>query len=299
MLALVNPLVPRTLGSLLHVSNLTALVQGAALPLPLSAPRRVSEAEAAIGQLVAGLVPDGACIEAGIGGTADAACAALVQHRGLGIHTELLSDGLALLCRSGAVTNAGKAFQPGLSVTSFAASSGQAGPGQPPLYAWLASPEAAVLFAETSVTNDPATIASNPKAVAIQSAVEVALDGSVCADSKGHRVVSGQGGQLDFALGALGSKGGLSIIAFTSEVHSKDPALPSASRIVAALSPGAGVTVQRSLADCFVTEHGVARLRGLALPGRAKALIALAAPQHRQQLLWSARKSGVLGPFEA
>lgn len=258
--------------------------------------------EAVIAQRVAALVPDGACLQIGIGSVPNAVCEALRSHRRLGIHTELLSDGLADLVICGAVDNSRKAkSQDGFfaeSVASFAVGTTadaalETSARGARLYDWLhRSPSGPHLY-EARVVNDPANIARNANVYAINSAVEVDLTGQVCADSVGPRVVSGPGGQLDFALGAAASAGGRFIIALPSTTTK------GRSRIVASLAPGAGVVTPRACVDVVVSEFGTAFLRGASLGERAAALIAIAHPSARAALTAAARKEGLLRVSDA
>jgi 4-hydroxybutyrate CoA-transferase len=289
-------------------------------PLPLTAaprPRALDDAaalegvargttptvEAVIAARVAALVPDGACLQVGIGSVPDAVCAALRSHRRLGVHTEMLSDGLRALIECGAVDNSRKAaFRGGggrdETVASFAVGTTadaalEASPRGAPLYDWLHhAPQ--LRLRPASFVNDPAIIAANEDVVAINSAIEVDVTGQVCADSVGSRVVSGPGGQLDFAIGAAASVGGRGrfIIVLPSTT------VKGRSRVVASLAPGAGVVTPRACVDVVVSEWGTAFLRGASLGERALAMIAIAHPAARAALTAAARKEGLLRAFD-
>src|SRR5262249_17060715 len=201
----------------------------------------------------------------GIGAIPNAVLASLSQHRNLGVHTEMFSDGLIPLLNSGVVTNRHKSFMPGRTLTSFVV-------GSRPVYDYVDdNPE--VAFMASSITNNPVIIGSNPKAIAINAAVEVDFTGQVCADSIGTRVISGVGGQVDFERGAALSQGGIPIICLPSTVLKT-----GASRIVPVLKEGAGVTTSRYHAHHVVTEYGRAYLFGLNMHERARALIDIAHP---------------------
>ena len=302
VIAQINRHLP-VIGYSVHVRDIAAFVE-LDEPLPaLTTPRATllsdnSDAalvgvartvEAVIAHRVAALVSDGACLQIGIGAIPEAVCAALCTHRHLGMHTEMLSDGLLRLIECGALDNARKEVDTGLSVGSFAIGMTADAALEPSqrgaaLYDFLDMNESVVLRAASS-TNDPTTIALNSRVTAINSAIEVDLSGQVCADSAGSRILSGPGGQLDFALGAAASKGGIFIIALPSTA-----AQGTRSRIVATLTPGAGVVTPRSCVHYVVTEYGVAHLRGKTIPERAAALIAIAHPSLRAALSDYARK---------
>lgn len=274
--------------------------------------------EAVIAARVAALVPDGACLQVGIGAVPDAVCASLRSHRRLGVHTEMLSDGLRALIECGAVDNSRKAkFRDGggrgETVASFAVGTttleasprgetvapfavgttalAVASPRGAPLYDWLHHAPC-LRFFPASFVNDPAVIAANEHVFAINSAIEVDLTGQVCADSVGSRMVSGPGGQLDFALGAAASAGGRFIIVLPSTTAK------GRSRVVASLAPGAGVVTPRACVDVIVSEFGTAFLRGASLGERARAMIAIAHPAARAELTAAARREGLLRAFD-
>ncbi|MFN7955916.1 MAG: acetyl-CoA hydrolase/transferase C-terminal domain-containing protein [bacterium] len=270
VVAEINTRMPRTHGDgFLHVSRIDFAIE-VDRPLPESPPTKLSPEERAIGRNVAGLVEDGATLQMGIGAVPDAVLAALGDHKHLGIHTEMVSDGVLPLIECGAVDNSRKEIHPDKLVAGFAT-------GSRKLYDYIDDNPAVVLL-DIAYVNRPTTIARNPKVTAINSAVEVDLTGQVCADSIGHRIISGVGGQLDFMRGAALSEGGKPIIALTSRAKKGD------SRIVATLRPGAGVVTTRQHVHYVVTEHGVADLFGKSLFERAKALIEIAHPDSRETL---------------
>ncbi len=227
--------------------------------------------EDAIGERVANLVPDRACLQLGIGGIPNAVLARLKDKRDLGVHSEMLADGFVDLVACGAVTNRFKAIHPGRSVTSFVNGSRR-------LYDFI-DDNPLVEFHSCDRTNDTALIRKNDRVVAINSALQIDLTGQVCADSLGHRIYSGIGGQMDFIRGAALSKGGLPIIALPSTA--KGGAI---SRIVPELDAGAGVVTSRGHVHWVVTEHGAVNLHGKSLRERAALLISIAHPDFREEL---------------
>jgi acyl-CoA hydrolase len=270
VLALVNPRMPRTLGDGgIHFSRFTALVD-VDRPLFEHAASEGNAVEDAIGRRVAALVEDGATLQMGIGAIPDAVLRALHSHRRLGVHTEMFSDGLLPLLEKGVVTNEFKARQQGRTVASFVV-------GTKKLYDFIHD-NRMVELRECSYVNDTTVIRRHPKVTAINSCIEVDLTGQVVADSIGERVYSGVGGQMDFIRGATLSEGGKAIIALPSTTSKGE------TRIVSTLKPGGGVVTTRAHVRYVVTEHGVADLYAKSLAERAKALISIAAPQHREAL---------------
>ncbi|MCS6914610.1 MAG: acetyl-CoA hydrolase/transferase C-terminal domain-containing protein [Myxococcales bacterium] len=270
VIAQVNRHMPRTHGDgLIHVERLHALVAGDE-PLPETPPHPLGEVERAIGRNVAELVQDGATLQMGIGAIPDAVLASLGNHRRLGIHTEMFSDGVIPLVERGVITGEEKRTHPGKIVSSFVMGSRR-------LYEFVDDNPMVVLL-DVSYVNDPDVIRRNPKVTAINSAIEVDLTGQVCADSIGTRMYSGVGGQMDFIRGAARSPGGRPIIALPSTTRQGE------SRIVPHLRTGAGVVTTRAHVHYVVTEHGIAHLYGKNLRQRAAALIAIAHPDHREQL---------------
>jgi acyl-CoA hydrolase len=235
--------------------------------------------DARIGELVAGLVEDGSTLQLGIGGIPDAVLARLGDKNDLGVHTEMFSDRLVDLFATGAITNKLKSVHPGRIVTSFVT-------GSKKLFDFV-NDNPLVEFHSCDRTNDTSLIRKNPRVVAINSAIQVDLTGQVCADSIGHRIYSGIGGQMDFIRGAALSRGGKPIIALRSTA-----AKGTVSRIVAELSPGAGVVTTRGHVHWVVTEYGVVNLHGLTINQRADALISIAHPDFRAELRRSSRSRG-------
>ncbi|MEZ6188767.1 MAG: acetyl-CoA hydrolase/transferase C-terminal domain-containing protein [Planctomycetota bacterium] len=272
VIAQVNPRMPRVHGDgFLHVDEIDCLVEAEA-PIPEVPRPALGEAERLIGEHVAGLIEDGSTLQMGIGAVPDAVLAALKDHRHLGIHTEMWSDGALDLIECGAVDNSRKAIHAGKTVSGFLM-------GTQRLYDFV-DDNPAVVQLDIGYVNNPAVILRNPKVAAINSAVEVDLTGQVCADSIGAQVISGVGGQMDFIRGASLSPGGKPIIALPSRTRRGE------ARIVPRLKKGAGVVTTRAHVHYVVTEYGVADLYGRTLGERADALTAIAHPDDRE---WLAR----------
>jgi len=269
-IALVNPNMPRTHGDgIFHASRFNALVRSDDPLHELKIPEP-DEVEQQIGQNCAELVEDGATLQMGIGAIPNAVLAALGDHKDLGIHTEMFSDGVIDLVEDGVITGKKKAKHPEKIVASFVMGSRR-------LYDFVDdNPMIAML--DVAYVNDTAVIRRNPKVTAINSAVEVDITGQVCADSIGTYHYSGVGGQMDFIRGASLSEGGKPIIALPSTTNRGD------SKIVPHLKQGAGVVTTRAHVHYVVTEYGVANLYGKNLHQRAKALIEIAHPDHREEL---------------
>lgn len=270
VIAQINPKMPRTHGDgLIHISDIDAFTQ-VSQDLPESHAGQPSETELAIGRMCAELVEDGATLQMGIGSIPDAVLKSLNNHRNLGIHTEMFSDGLIDLVESGAVTGSEKRVHPGKIVATFVM-------GTKRLYDFV-DDNPLVAMLDAAYVNDTAVIRKNPRVTAINSAIEVDMTGQVCADSIGTRLYSGVGGQMDFIRGATYSEGGKPIIALPSVTKRGE------SRIVPILKPGAGVVTTRAHVHYVVTEYGVADLYGKNLRQRAEALVAIAHPDHRETL---------------
>ncbi len=270
VIAQINPQVPRTHGDgIIHVSRITAATE-VDLPLIMHAPGTPSEIEKQIGKHVAELVEDGATLQMGIGGIPNVVLSNLMNHKRLGIHTEMFSDGVLPLIEKGVITGEEKEIKTGKIVTCFAM-------GSQKLYDFI-DDNPLIHFKEAGYTNDTAIIRQNPKVTAINSAIEIDLTGQVCADTIGKYQYSGVGGQMDFIRGASLSEGGKAIIAMPS-VTAK-----GVSKIVPYLKEGAGVTTTRAHVHYIATEYGVVNLYGKNLKQRAKALISIAHPDHREQL---------------
>jgi acetyl-CoA hydrolase len=277
VIAQVNRRMPRTLGdAFLHLSEIDYLVEGdEELTEVICEPP--DEVAARIGHHVVSLIEDGATVQTGIGTVPNAVLASLGGHKRLGVHTEMFSDGLVDLIEAGVVDCSAKTYHPGKVVSAFVMGSRR-------LYDYV-DDNPMIEMHPVSFTNDPFLIARNDRMVSINSAIEVDLTGQVCADSIGHMLYSGIGGQLDFIRGASRSHGGRSIIALPSTAKAG-----AVSRIVAELRPGAGVVTTRGDVHFVATEYGVADLFGRTLRERAQALIEIAHPQFREELTSVARR---------
>lgn len=277
VIAEVNPQMPRTLGdSFIHVNRLTYLVE-VNYPLPEIRMGEPSPIQTAIAGHVAALIEDGSTLQTGIGGIPDAVLGYLDNHRNLGIHTELFSDGVIDLVERGIINNEAKSLHPGKIIGGFVL-------GTRRLYDFIHDNPIIELH-PTEYVNDPFRIAQNDRMVSINSAIEVDLTGQVCADSIGHKFYSGVGGQVDFIRGAARSRGGKPIIALPSTLKND-----TISRIVWQLKPGAGVVTSRNDVHYVVTEYGVAFLHGQTIAQRVRALIAIAHPNFREELEAKARE---------
>jgi acyl-CoA hydrolase len=271
VVAEVNARMPRTHGAgAIPLARFDAVV-ATDRPLPSHEPEAPDAVAQQIGALVAALVEDRSTLQMGIGTIPNAVLARLHEKHDLGIHTECFSDSLVALVASGAVTNRFKAVHPGRIVTSFVDGSAR-------LYDFV-DDNPLVEFHPSDRVNDTARISRNPRVVAVNSALQVDLTGQVCADSLGHRVYSGIGGQMDFIRGAARSRGGKPIIALPSMA-----AGGRASRIVAELAPGAGVVTTRGHVHWVVTEHGAVNLHGATLRERGERLVSIAHPDMRAEL---------------
>jgi acyl-CoA hydrolase len=271
VIAQVNPRMPRTHGDgLIHLSKIDILVEAETTLPEVNYRQYISPAEQQIARYCAALIEDGSTLQAGIGTIPDAVFQELIHHQGLGIHTEMFSDGVIDLIERGVVTNQYKRKHKGKVATSFCM-------GTRRLYDFI-DDNPLFTFLESEYVNDAYVIAQNPKVVAINSAIEIDITGQICADSIGIRQYSGVGGQLDFIKGAALSEGGKPIIAMTATT--KD----GSSKIVPFLKEGAGVVTTRAHTHYVVTEFGVADLFGKNLKQRALALIDIAHPNHREWL---------------
>lgn len=284
VMAQINPRMPRVHGdSLVHISRIDHSIEvDAALPEIDYAKNSGTPEMEAIGRNVASLIENGSTLQLGIGSIPDAVLKSLHSHQNLGIHSEMCSDGIVELLQKGVINNTKKVVHPGMTVSSFIQ-------GTKKIYDFIHENPSVELYPSCYV-NSPTVIARNPKVVAINSAVEVDLTGQVCADSVGHRMVSGVGGQIDFIRGASMCEDGKPIIAMTSRSKRGEP------RIVAELRIGAGVVTTRADVHYVVTEYGVADLNGKSIGSRVKALISIAHPDDRESLsrTWHSAKSRLL-----
>ena len=271
VIAQVNPLMPRTHGDgFLHINKIDAMVwYNANLP-EVNYANQITDVVEKIGLNVASLVEDGATLQMGIGGIPDQVLKNLTTHKNLGIHTEMFADGIIPLLESGVINNSKKKLNVGRSVTSFIT-------GTRKLYDFVHD-NPSIRVMDIGYVNDTSIIRQNPKVTAINSAIEIDITGQVCSDSIGSYQYSGIGGQMDFIHGASLSEGGKPIIALPSQTNK------GISRIVPFLKEGAGVVTTRGHVHWIVTEYGKVNLFGLSLKQRAKALIAIAHPNHREML---------------
>lgn len=270
VIAQINTKMPRVHGDgSIHISKIFHSID---LDEPLYSPKKCnpSEIEIKIGKNIAELVDDAATLQLGIGAIPQAVCLFLNNHKNLGLHTEMWSDGVLKLLQSGVINNSFKKFHRGKTTSAFIIGSSE-------LYEY-ANDNTSVLNFESSYINFPINVMRNPKVTAINSAVEIDLSGQVCADSIGKEIISGVGGQMDFLRAAALCENGKPILALASTTSK------GISRIVSELKPGAGVVTTRSHVHYVVTEYGVANLFGKTLNQRAKLLINIAHPDHRPQL---------------
>lgn len=270
VIAQINPQMPYSYGDpLIHISKLAAAVEvdDPLVEVPTALP---TEKEIKIGNYIAEHIPDGATLQIGVGGIPNAVIRALHDHRHLGLHTEAMTDGVLPLIEAGIIDNSCKRVMPGKSVASLALGSRR-------LYDYMdRNPD--IIMKDVAWTNNPYTIAQNPKVMSINSCLEIDLTGQICADSIGTKIYSGIGGQHDFVYGSSLSDGGKSFLAMTATTNK------GLNKIKPVLTPGAGVVTTRFQTHFVVTEYGAVDLRGRNLPERAKLLISIAAPEYREEL---------------
>ena len=271
VIAQINDQMPRTHGDgLIHISEIDIQVEcSEALP-ELNYPELTQENKE-IGKHIAELIEDGSTLQMGIGAIPNAVLSYLGNHKDLGIHSEMLSDGVLPLIEAGVINGANKKKHPGMIVASFVV-------GSKKLYDFI-DDNPMVQMLDFEYVNNTSVIQKNPKVVAINSAIEIDVTGQVCADSIGNKIFSGVGGQMDFIRGASLSEGGKPIIALTSTTKNGD------SKIVPFLKQGAGVVTTRAHVHYVVTEYGVANLYGKTIEERIQLLINIAHPKHRANLL--------------
>lgn len=277
----VNAFQPRAVcGTQIHISQVDGLIE-CDHELPVQPSPKLDEVSITIGNLIAEQIPDGACIQLGIGAIPDATGMALKTKRDLGIHTELFTDSMVELIECGAVNNSKKQIHRYQSVTTFAF-------GSKRIYDYI-DDNPAIAIMPVDYVNDPEVICKNDNMISINAALEVDLWGQVCAESVGTKHMSGSGGQIDYVRGACQSRGGKSFIAFSSTAKGG-----TISKIKSILTPGAVVTTSKNDVDYIVTEYGLAHLRGESLASRARQLIAIAHPDFRDELSFEAKKRGIL-----
>lgn len=249
--------------------------------IPVLPPTKLDETSITIGNIIAEQIPDGACIQLGIGAIPDAVGNALKTKQHLGIHTEMFTDSMVELIQCGAVDNSRKQLHPGKTVTTFAF-------GSQRIYDFLDNnPD--VLILPVDYVNNPEVICRNDNMISINACIEVDFWGQVSSESIGTKHMSGSGGQVDYVRGACQSKGGKSFIAFESTTKGG-----TISKIKPILTEGAVVTTSKNDVDYIVTEYGMAHLRGRSLAERTKQLIAIAHPNFRDELTFEAKKRGIL-----
>ena len=268
VVAQVNPQMPRTFGDgILHISEIDYLVEINS-PIYSHETEKISPLEDKIGDYIASLIEDESTLQMGIGSIPNAALTKLSNHKNLGLHTEMFSDGVIDLIESNVINGNYKGTCRGRALATFLI-------GSQRLYDFV-NDNPFIEMRESSYVNDTARIRKNPKMVAINSAIEVDITGQVCADSIGARMYSGVGGQMDFIRGASLSEGGKAIIALPSITKNGD------SRIVPFLKQGAGVVSTRSHVQYIVTENGIANLYGKSLKQRSAELVKIAHPEHQE-----------------
>ena len=270
VIAQVNKQMPRTFGDgIIHVSEVDAFVE-CDEPLPTHPVVEPTEIENKIGNNVASLIEDRSTLQMGIGSIPNAVLTKLTNHKDLGLHTEMFSDGVIDLILKDVINGNHKGINPGRALATFLM-------GSQRLYDYV-DDNPYIEMRTSDYVNDISIIKQNPKMVAINSAIEVDVTGQVCADSIGAKMYSGVGGQMDFIRGASLSENGKAIIALPSITRK------GVSRIVPALKPGAGVVTTRSHVHYIVTEYGIANLYGKTIKQRVKALTEIAHPDHRETI---------------
>lgn len=270
VIAQVNKQMPRTFGDgIIHVTEIDSLVE-VDEPLPAFSVSKPSVVETKIGDFVAELIEDRSTLQMGIGNIPNAVLTRLRNHKDLGLHTEMFSDGVIDLILEDVINGNHKGVNPGRALATFLI-------GSKRLYDYV-NDNPFVEMRSSDYVNDVSVIKQNPRMVAINSAVEVDVTGQVCADSIGSKMYSGVGGQMDFIRGASLSEGGKAIIALPSVTKH------GISRIVPTLKPGAGVVTTRAHIHYVVTEYGVANLYGKTIKERVKALVNISHPDHREEI---------------
>lgn len=289
VVAYISPNAPRLFGdATIHISAIDYFVNSDQAPIPLPAEALTKE-DHIIGAYVADLVEDGSVLQLGIGSIPNAAALALKNKKHLGVHTEMIGDAIMELVEAGAIDNSQKNFFNGKIISAFSMGSAK-------LYRFLDN-NPSIFHFKASFTNNPQIIGQNDKLVSINSTLQVDFSGQCCSESIGPVHISGTGGQFDFVLGSRISKGGKSIIALksTSEIKdSKTGGKRLVSKIVPMLNPGAAVSTHRNDVDYIITEYGIAYLRGKTLKQRAKALIDIAHPDFKEELMEQAKQMRLL-----
>lgn len=273
----VNPNMPRTLGdSFIHITEVDCLIEND-VPLPEVKPQPLTDVELAIGSNIAELIEDGSTLQLGIGGIPNAVCEQLKDKKDLGVHTEMITDGMVDLVNSGVITGKQKTLHPGKIIGAFAA-------GSKKLYDFLHDNPMVEMHA-VSYTNDPYVIGQNNKLISVNASIEIDFLGQCASETIGYKQFSATGGQADFARGAVRSEGGKGIIAIPSTAKGG-----TVSKIVPTLQQGAVVTTTKNDVHYVVTEYGIAMLRGKIGRQRTEALINIAHPNFREELRQQAKK---------
>lgn len=269
----------------LHISQVDFVIDGAGLPLPELPNLAPTDVDRTVGRLIAGEIEDGACLQIGIGAMPNAVCSLLMESgvRNLGVHTEMLTDGIMDLYHAGVITGSQKSVHPGKIVCTFAL-------GSHSTYAAL-DDNTDISCQPVDQTNLPHVIIQNDHLTAINNTTQMDLQGQAASESSGHRHISGTGGQLQFIRGAYASKGGKSFLCMSSTYERNGD---RRSRVVLNLTPGNIVTAPRSDMMFVVTEFGLVNLKGKSIPERAKAMISLAHPDFRDDLEREARANGLI-----
>lgn len=277
----VNPNAPRTHGDTqIHITDVDYVIE-TNYPIPTIQNPQPTEEDRKIAEYIAELIEDGSTLQLGIGGIPNAVSSFLTDKHDLGIHTEMLTQGMIDLLQKGVITNKRKTLWPGKMVCTF-------GLGERSMYDFVED-NPGVLFLRGKYVNDPNVIAQNDRMVSINTALMVDLTGQVCSESIGKKHYSGTGGQLDTHRGATMAKDGKGIIALHSTTKNG-----TISKIVPFLPEGSGVTVPRQDVDWVVTEYGIVHLRGKSLMERAKLLISIASPDFREELRREAKKYNLI-----
>jgi len=277
----VNEYMPRIHGdNFVHISEVDAICE-ANIPLPELPDAPLAEKDILMGNYIAEQIPDGACIQLGIGGVPNAVGKALMNKKDLGLHSEMFTDSMVSLIEAGVVTNRKKNINKLKTIASFAF-------GSRKMYDYL-DDNPGVEFYPVSYVNEPTIIGQNDNVISINACLEVDFLGQVCSESIGPKNFSGTGGQLDFVRGANRSKGGKAFIAMYSTAKND-----TISKITPMLTQGAAVTTTKNDVDCIVTEYGIAKLKGKTAGQRAKELINIAHPKFREELLFTAKKMNLL-----
>ena len=285
----INPNVPRTFGDVeIGLDDLTAVIESN-YPMTELADGELNEKDLAIGKFIAEKVNDGDCIQLGIGGIPNAVAASLMNHKNLGIHTEMFTTGMMRLIQAGAVTGKCKQVDKGKHVASFAA-------GTKELYEFM-NDNPSIIIRDCNSVNDPAIIALNDNQVSINTTLEVDITGQCCSEAIGSQQFSGTGGQTDTAVGSQRSKNGRSFITLYSTAMVKNPETgerEEISKIVCQLKPGAAVSLSRNDLDYLVTEYGIVNLRGTSIQERAYLIASIAHPKFREDLIKEAKVLGII-----